>query len=102
MKEGIDYIVVEKPSSDFYSIKILTGEYAGVIYTYGAVSFDEECDDEDAPTLSFDFKVESGLTDVVLETDETFCTLIGDVLVDIIEQNLCALKDVDKKYATKP
>jgi hypothetical protein len=62
MKNRVDYKFVEKASSDFYSIQLLTGKYTGVIYTYGIVKFRDDL------TVSFDYKIEEILP---IATDKT-------------------------------
>ena len=67
MKNKIDYKFVEKASSDFYSIQLLTGKYTGVIYTYGIVRFQDDL------SVSFDYKIEEILP---IATDKTM-TILG-------------------------
>jgi len=89
MKELVDYVLVEKASSEFYSIKLLTGNWAGVIYTYGTVSIKED-KTNDVATLSFQFKIEEcpkGIDSDSLMENESFKNYIGDILSSILEQN---------------
>ena len=57
MIEHVDYKFVEKATSDFYSVKLLTGKFAGVIYTYGLVKLQENLE-SDSLTVQFDYKIE--------------------------------------------
>lgn len=89
MKERVDYVMVERPSSEFYSIKLLTGNWTGVIYTYGTVSIKED-KENDVAKLAFQFKIEEcpeGIESDSLMTNESFMNYIGDILSSILEQN---------------
>ena len=89
MKERVDYVMVEKPSSEFYSIKLLTGNWKGVIYTYGTVSIKED-KENDVAILEFQFKIDEcpeGIESDSLMTNEPFMNYIGDILSSILEQN---------------
>lgn len=89
MKEGVDYVLVEKPSSEFYSMKLLTGNWTGVIYTYGTVSIQED-KENDVARLEFQFKIDEcpeGIDSESLMTNESFMNYIGDILASILEQN---------------
>jgi hypothetical protein len=89
MKECIDYVFVEKPSSDFYSVKLLKGEYAGVIYTYGAVTLKED-KKNDTAVLQFQYKIEftpEHVDSEALFEDSRFKNYIGNVLSCIMDEN---------------
>jgi hypothetical protein len=88
MKEGTHYVFVEKPSSDFYSVKLLTGEYSGVIYTYGQVKITED-EERDTARVVFQFKIEevSEHITIDLNKDPIFKDYIGDLLCSILEEN---------------
>jgi hypothetical protein len=88
MKETVDYVFVEKPSSEFYSVKLLTGKYSNVIYTYGKVSISED-EKNDLARLHFQFKIEEtpNSIDHDLMKDETFMNYIGDILSCILQEN---------------
>ena len=90
IREGIDYNFVERAESDFYSIRLMTGKWAGVIYTYGRVSIQED-PRNDRATLSFDYRIEDteGTCEVpsALEASVDFKNMIGDVLTDILSKS---------------
>lgn len=89
MQEGVDYKFVEKPSSEFYSIKLLTGIWKNVIYTYGTVSITED-EDKNYAKLQFQFKIEEcpdDINDDDLMKNESFKNYIGDILASILEQH---------------
>lgn len=88
MRAAETYKLVEKPSSDFYSVQITSGPFSDTIYTYGTVSFKGRSmgKTSDVPILSFRFKIEqSPLPVKLLETLPEFKNLIGDILHDILE-----------------
>lgn len=91
IREGIDYNFVERAESDFYSIKLLTSKWQGVIYTYGRVSI-KEVPAEDRAVLSFDFRIEDTseaacLSAEVLQDDPEFKNWIGDILASILDNS---------------
>jgi hypothetical protein len=76
--------------SDHDSIKILTGEYAGTVVTYGKICLTEPTlEDPDAEIIfSYEYVVnESNLDTKTLESDE-FKTYLGDMLQVIILEAL--------------
>ena len=90
IQEGTCYNFVERSESDFYSVKLLAGKWAGVIYTYGRVSIKED-QSMDHAVLSFDYKIEDteGTSHVpsVLTASDEFRNFIGDVLVNILSNS---------------
>lgn len=89
-KEGIDYNFVERTNSDFYSIRLMTSQWAGIIYTYGRVSIKED-KRNDCATLSFDYIIEdvagTEFVPAQLESCDDFRNMIGDVLTDILSKS---------------
>ena len=62
-------------------------KFSGVIYSYGRISVPEPTSDGFAE-LSFDYNIEDNNNIPRDEFGEEFFTLIGDILVDIIEQRM--------------
>ena len=62
-------------------------KFSGVIYSYGRISVPEPTSDGFAQ-LSFDYTIEDNNNIPRDEFGEEFFTLIGDILVDIIDQKL--------------
>ena len=62
-------------------------KFSGVIYSYGRISVPEPTSDGFAQ-LSFDYNIEDKNNIPRDEFNEEFFTLIGDILVDIIDQKL--------------
>lgn len=85
-KEGVDYnFVIPENEDTTIGIKLLTGKYSGIVYQYGKVKFEEEKTGD--IYLKFVYNViESPSNDESLNED--FKNYIGDILVDIISQNL--------------
>ena len=86
IKDG--YMFVSQEDEDFASIMIKDGKFKDVIYNYGKVSIPEEDNLNEDGTLSFSF--EYTIIDNVEIPRENFegdfFTLIGDILVDIIDE----------------
>ena len=81
-KRDIDWQLVEKADADLYAIKLLSGKYSGIIYTYGRVGAAEEENEDGNFVLSFDWKLEYKPKD--LANSAEFQQYIGDILRDII------------------
>jgi hypothetical protein len=79
------YVFVESKKQDQTCIGIKGGKFAGVIYKYGSVSLGEETEDGNMP---FKFKFDIIDNNAIPKEDfkEDFMNLIGDILVDIIEE----------------
>ena len=84
------YMFVSQENEDFASIMIKDGKFKDVIYNYGKVSIPEEDNLNEDGTLPFRF--EYNIIDNVgiprEEFGEEFFTLIGDILVKIIDEQL--------------
>ena len=81
-----DYIIPEDKGTTIH-LRILTGDYAGTVYQYGKVKF-EEAENGDA-YLQFVYNiVESPVDKEKLEKDLDFKNYIGDVLVNIMAKNI--------------
>ena len=81
---------VEKPSSDFFALKVLQSPQTGVIYTYGRVKLQED-EANDTLKLKYDFKIDEvpdGLKKTDLEESNDFKNFIGDILVELLEEKI--------------
>jgi len=79
---------VSRKDEDFASIMIKDGKFKDVIYNYGKVSIPEEDNLNDDGTLPFRFEY-TILDNVGIPREnfgEDFFTFIGDILVDIINE----------------
>ena len=81
------YMFVSQEKEDWASIMIKNGKFKDVIYNYGKVSIPEENNLNDDGTIPFRFEYNI-VDNVGISRDnfgEEFFTLIGDILVDIID-----------------
>ena len=82
------YMFVSRKDEDFASIMIKDGKFKDVIYNYGKVSIPEEDNLNEDGTLPFRFEY-TILDNVGIPREnfgEDFFTFIGDILVDIIDE----------------
>ena len=86
IKDG--YMFVSQENEDFASIMIKDGKFKDVIYNYGKVSIPEEDNLNEDGTLPFRFEY-TIIDNVGIPREnfgEDFFTFIGDILVDIIDE----------------
>ena len=82
------YTFVSQEDEDFSSIMIKNGKFKDVIYNYGKVSIPKEDNINEDGTLPFRFEY-TILDNVGIPREnfgEDFFTFIGDILVDIINE----------------
>ena len=82
------YMFVSRKDEDFASIMIKDGKFKDVIYNYGKVSIPEEDNLNEDGTLPFRFEY-TIIDNVGIPREnfgEDFFTFIGDILVDIIDE----------------
>ena len=95
------YIFVSKTGDNWANVCIREGKFKDVIYNYGKVSVNPEKENDDG---SLPFRFEYTIIDNALlqreEFGEEFFILIGDILVDIIDDQLKeqTLELVNSKY----
>ena len=79
-------VFVERPSSEFYSLKLLQKPYLGVIYSYGSVKLTED-EANDKLIVKFDYTINDVPEDITKESlRETadFKNYIGDILIKLL------------------
>jgi hypothetical protein len=76
------FVVVENRKTGVDAIKLTSGPYSGIIYTYGKVKFDEQ---GDTCKLSFEYDVLENEIEYVKEEFEFY---IGELLQFIIAEQL--------------
>ena len=84
------YMFVSREDEDFASIMIKDGKFKDVIYNYGKVSIPEEDNLNEDGTLPFRFEY-SIIDNIGISREdfgEEFFVLIGDILVDIIDEQI--------------
>ena len=85
-----NYTFVSKGEDDWASIMIKDGEYEGIIYQYGKVSVAESEDENGNMPLSFKYNIidHSGHNKEDLESSDDFRNTLGDILVEILDEQL--------------
>jgi hypothetical protein len=90
------YTFVVKEDDDNVSICITdNGKYHGVVYKYGVVSVAEKENEDGNLPLRFEYDIVDNYGVSREEFDKEFFTLIGDILVDIIENQDEGVNDND-------
>jgi hypothetical protein len=85
-KEGVDYnYVIPESEQTTVGIKLLTGPFRDVTYQYGKVKF-EEAEGGDI-YLKFVYNILESPYEK-LSDDNSFKNYIGDILVEIMSQNI--------------
>ena len=83
------YTFVSQKGDTWANVCITEGKFKDVIYNYGKVSINDKEENDDG---SLPFRFEYTIIDNALlqreEFGEEFFTLIGDILVDIIDDQL--------------
>jgi len=85
-----NYTFVSRGKEQWASIMLTNGEYEGVIYQYGKVSVPEEEDENGNMPLSFKYNVldYNGHNEEDLESSDDFRNTLGDILVEILDEQL--------------
>tara|TARA_Y100000996_G_C22280379_1_gene543799 strand:+ start:364 stop:678 length:315 start_codon:yes stop_codon:yes gene_type:complete len=79
------YTYITTKNEDMQCVGIKKGKYHGVVYKYGKVSLGKENDDGYLP-FKFEFDILDNNLIPKEEFGEEWTTLIGDILVDIIDE----------------
>ena len=84
-----DYTFMENPMSENWAVRIKTGTWADVVYTYGKIGIVESAN-KDHATLQFQYKIlEAGdFEENVLQCDTEFNNHVGDILSHILQDSL--------------
>jgi len=82
-----NYSLPKNPNIDITSVLILEGEYKGLLYQYGEVQFIENEAKTDC-TLHFVVDILDNPMNIITENNSELTFTMGDILVDIIEQQL--------------
>ena len=71
--------------SEERAIKILKGDYKGIIYQYGKIEFIPR-EESEQPTINFDRAVRSCPDEMLdtISTDENFNRLMGEILIELL------------------
>lgn len=104
----IKYTILEQATPDSTAdIMIAEGKFEGFVYNYGTIRVNE--DEHGQGVMSYEYELKSAPDGFVMQNEEAekkeFETLIGDILVDIIEQqmeNELGNRDIDPEQSTSP
>lgn len=77
------YKFQQSPWDDSTWVEITSGEYAGVVFSYGTVRFSLELD---IPKLNFSYNIiqPGNFSKELLQNDQDFVIIMGDILTEII------------------
>ena len=81
------FVYVQRDVDDFSCIKLTSGKFSDIIYTYGKVKFAEEENNEGRLPLQFTYNVQRNPNNLDTEGEE-FRNVIGDILIDVMEEQL--------------
>ena len=79
-------VYVESKSQDQTCIGIKGGKFAGVVYKYGKVSFAKEEDKNGNLPMQFQYDIVDNNGIPREQFDDEFFNLIGDILVEIMDE----------------
>ena len=82
------YTFVSKVDDKWASVCIRGGKFDGVIYKYGKVSVSEEENEDGTLSFQFEYDIIDNVGILREEFNEDFFILIGDILVDIIDEQI--------------
>ena len=85
-----NYTYVSRGKEQWASIMITKGDYEGIIYKYGRVSVADKENEDGTMPLSFNYQVidSNGHVKETLDDSIDFKNTIGDILVEIIEEQM--------------
>ncbi|OUV92309.1 MAG: hypothetical protein CBD09_00545 [Puniceicoccaceae bacterium TMED149] len=86
------YTLIEhKNAEEQWAVMLSEGKYEGLVYKYGKIDF-HESDDQEVASLSFEYDVlepiDIDVENLTGEDYEEFKTMIGDILVELIEASI--------------
>ena len=80
------YVFITNKNEEMQCIGIRKGKFEGVVYKYGKVSLGEETKDGNLP-FRFEYDIlDNNMIPREKFDDDSFFTLLGDILVDIIDR----------------
>tara|TARA_R100000773_G_C4127323_1_gene59831 strand:+ start:156 stop:491 length:336 start_codon:yes stop_codon:yes gene_type:complete len=89
------YVFAQRPDDDYTCIKLTEGKYKDIIYKYGNVGF-KPVEDDEKMSVIFDYNIMKNPNDVDIDEEE-FINHIGDILIDLVEEQLATGK-LDLKF----
>ena len=82
------YMFVSQAEDEWASVCIKGGKFDGVIYNYGKVSVSEKENQDGTLPFKFDYSIIDNIGISREDFGEEFFVLIGDILVDIIDEQI--------------
>jgi|TARA_B100000287_G_scaffold434125_1_gene497697 hypothetical protein len=85
-----NYTYVSRGKEQWASIMITKGDYEGIIYQYGRVSVADKENEDGTMPLAFNYQIidSNGHAKETLDDSVDFKNTIGDILVDIIDEQM--------------
>ena len=81
------YIFAQRQGDDFSCIKIMDGQYEGIIYKYNNVKFSSTENADGQIPLKFTYDIMTNPNDEDIKSDD-FRNYIGDILVECVQEQL--------------
>ena len=81
------YAFAQRKGEDFSCIKIMEGEYEGIIYKYNNIKFSETENEQGEIPLKFTYDIMVNPSKKDIESVE-FRNYIGDILIECVEEQL--------------
>ena len=82
------YMFISQVEDEWASVCIKGGKFDGVIYNYGKVSVPKKENDDGTLPFRFEYNIIDNVGISREEFGEEFFILLGDILVDIIDDQL--------------
>jgi len=81
------YVFAQKQGDDFSCIKLLEGDYEGIIYKYNNIKFSETENEVGQIPLKFTYDIMVNPNKKDIESND-FRNYIGDILIECVEEQL--------------
>ena len=81
------YAFAQRKGDDFSCLKILDGQYEGIIYKYNEVKFSQTENENGEIPLKFTYDVMTNPNDEDVKSED-FRNYIGDILVECVDEQL--------------
>ena len=85
------YAFAQRQGDDFSCIKIMDGQYEGIIYKYNKVAFEPKPVESGDIPLRFTYDIMTNPNKEDVESED-FRNYIGDILVEVVQEQLEAGK----------
>ena len=86
-KEIKRYAFAQRQGDDFSCIKIMEGDYEGIIYKYNNIKFSETENEQGQIPLRFTYDIMANPSKKDIESND-FRNYIGDILIECVEEQL--------------